>query len=48
MSKKSKAVASEPVGIVIATGQSVQTAPRVRAYFWFESDPTAAQDEVEK
>jgi hypothetical protein len=48
MSKKSKAVASEPVGIVIATGQTVPSAPRVRAYFWFEESPTAGQEEGEK
>lgn len=48
MSKKSKAVVTEPVGIVIATGQSVPIAPRVRAYFWFESEPSASQEEVEK
>jgi hypothetical protein len=44
--KKSKAVADQPVGIVIATGQSTPIAPRVRAYFWFESEPaTPAEDE---
>jgi hypothetical protein len=48
MSKKSKAVASEPVGIVIATGQSVASPPRVRAYFWFEEIPAAGQEEIEK
>lgn len=44
--KKSKAVADQPVGIVIATGQSAPSAPRVRAYFWFESEiPASAEDE---
>ena len=46
MSKKAKV--EQPVGIVIATGQSVPSAPRVRAYFWFEENPTTGQEEVEK
>jgi hypothetical protein len=32
--KKSKATAEQPIGIVIATGQSSPVSPRVRAYFW--------------
>ena len=43
--KKSKAVAEPPVGIVIATGQSTPIAPRVRAYFWFESEPAAPSED---
>jgi hypothetical protein len=46
--KKSKAVADQPVGIVIATGQSVIKAPRVRAYFWFESETPPSGSEEEK
>ena len=42
--KKSKAVADQPMGIVIATGQSTPSTPRVRAYFWFE-EPTAAGEQ---
>jgi hypothetical protein len=34
--KKSKAVPEQPVGIIIATGSSAPSAPRVKAYFWFE------------
>jgi hypothetical protein len=44
--KKSKTVVDQPVGIVIATGQSAPSAPRVRAYFWFESElPAPTEDE---
>ena len=43
MKKKAKTVA-EPMGIVIATGQSTENAPRVRAYFWFE-EPTTSEEE---
>ena len=45
MHKKSKIVADQPVGIVIATGQTAPTAPRVRAYFWFESEPATPEEE---
>ena len=46
--KKSKAVADQPVGIVIATGQSTPIAPRVRAYFWFESEGTNEAPDVSR
>jgi hypothetical protein len=41
--KKSKAVVEQPVGIVISTGSPIPNAPRVRAYFWFESEPQAEE-----
>lgn len=43
--KKSKTVVEQPVGIVIATGSPIPKAPRVRAYFWFESEPQAEDAE---
>jgi hypothetical protein len=43
MKKKAKASA-EPMGIVIAPGQSSENTPRVRAYFWFEV-PTTSEEE---
>jgi hypothetical protein len=46
--KKSKTVSDQPVGIVIATGQSTPIAPRVRAYFWFESELPTTGSEDEK
>jgi hypothetical protein len=46
--KKSKTVSDQPVGIVIATGQSTPIAPRVRAYFWFESEQPTTGSEDEK
>ena len=47
MTKKAKV--EQPVGIVIATGQSAPIAPRVRAYFWCESElPVAGQEEADK
>jgi hypothetical protein len=46
MTKKPK---EQPIGIVIATGQSAPVAPRVRAYYWCESEPpVAGQEEVDK
>ena len=46
--KKSKTVVEQPVGIVISTGSPIPNAPRVRAYFWFESEPQAedAKDQM--
>ena len=40
MTKKSKSVSDQPIGIVIATGQTSQSNPRVRAYYWCDVEPS--------
>ena len=46
--KKAKLIVDQPMGIVISPGQATQTTPRVRAYFWCESELPSGADEAEK
>jgi hypothetical protein len=45
---KSKSVAEQPVGIVIATGSVLVSTPRVRAYFWCEAEPVELSSSEDK
>lgn len=46
--KKAKVVVDQPMGIVIAPGHSTPSTPRVRAYFWCETEVPSGSDEAEK
>ena len=43
---KSKAVADQPMGIVIAAGKVAPSNPRVKAYFWCELPATDTEEEL--